>query len=153
MIRVVLLTDSHGAFTDVYNIIEREKPDKIIFTGDGISQIKELSYVFSDVDFHMVKGNCDIFERERNEIEIFDLAGKKVMITHGHLFGVKRKMELLERVAEENGVNIVCFGHTHKEYELEKNKIIYFNPGAFEDGKYAILSIENDMVSFERKQI
>lgn len=153
MIKVVVLSDSHGNFNQVKSLIDLEKPNKVIFTGDGISQIEEVSYLFPEIEFFLVRGNCDIFVRRYKEVEIFQLEDIKVLITHGHLFDVKREMELLEREAENQKVDLVCFGHTHIPYEIEKNGITYLNPGAFKDGRYALLKIDKTDIKIENKRI
>lgn len=62
MKKILVLSDSHGAFNTILNIYEKELPDIVIYTGDGIRDIEELSYVHN-FECHIVNGNCDIFEK------------------------------------------------------------------------------------------
>jgi len=75
---------------------------------------------------------------DTKDTEIFELNGKKIFLTHGHLYGVKSTMKEIEAKAEEIEADICIFGHTHREYMNEKNDIIYLNPGALQDKKYVI---------------
>lgn len=153
MKKILVTTDSHGKISDIYGIIENAKFDSIINLGDYCEEAEELSFAFIEIPFYAVKGNCDFYNVKYREIEILDIENKKIMITHGHLFGVKNSMEILEREAENLGVDIVLFGHTHIPYLNRKNGILYCNPGALKDGKYAILSIDKEKINCELKNL
>ena len=64
--------------------------------------------------------------------------GRKVFLTHGHLYGVKTNLNELEKKAREENADICIFGHTHREYLVEKDGTVYVNPGALQDKKYVI---------------
>lgn len=151
--KILIITDSHGNTNKIYDIISDEKPDAIIWTGDHSWDAEECSFAFSNIKFYIVRGNCDIFDRKFNDNEILDIDGVKIFITHGHLYNVKKDMDVLEAIAEKYGVDVVCFGHTHVPYYKEKNKIKYFNPGALKDNRYGILSIENKEIIFSYGEI
>ena len=97
-----------------------------------------MSLVFREVPFAIVKGNTDSDDFDTRETKVFDLFGKKVLLTHGHLFNVKTTLKELEKKAHYENVDICVFGHTHKEFLEEKNGIIFVNPGALQDKKYVI---------------
>ena len=44
----------------------------------------------------------------------------------------------LEKKAREENADICIFGHTHREYLVEKDGTVYVNPGALQDKKYVI---------------
>ena len=75
---------------------------------------------------------------ESRETKIFDLMGKKVLLTHGHLYNVKTTLEELEKKVHLEKAEICIFGHTHKEFISEKGGVMYVNPGALQDKKYMI---------------
>ena len=52
--------------------------------------------------------------------------------------------------AKEKKADICIFGHTHREYIEEKNKIKFINPGALQDKKY-ILWAENKFIEKKLK--
>lgn len=151
--KILIVTDSHGYINDLFDIIEKEAPQTIIWTGDYSSDGEECSFAFPNIKFHIIRGNCDMFDKNFSDNEIFEVEGKKIFITHGHLYGVKENMNLLEKYAESIDANIVCFGHTHISYYKEVNNIKYFNPGALKDGRYGILELTNEHIIFRNKEI
>lgn len=153
MKKILITTDSHGKISDIYGIIENAKFDSVINLGDYCEEAEELSFVFTEIPFYVVKGNCDFYNTKYREIEIIDIENKKILITHGHLFGVKNSIEILEKEAEKLGIDIVLFGHTHIPYLNRKNGILYCNPGALKDGRYGILSIDEEKIDCELKNL
>lgn len=151
--KILIITDSHGNMNGIYGIIAQENPELVIWTGDHSGDGEECSYLFPEIKFYIVKGNCDFFDRKFKDEEILDIDGIKILITHGHLYGVKQNLLELEAVAEKYRVNAVCFGHTHIPYFNEKSGIKYFNPGALKDNKYGVLLIKNKELFFNYKEI
>lgn len=151
--KIVVVTDSHGKVSKFYDIIALENPTEVIWTGDHSWDGEECSFAFPEIKFHIVRGNCDVFDRKFNDNEILDIEDKKIFITHGHLYEVKKDMYLLEKISGKYFVDIVCFGHTHIPYLKEKNGIVYFNPGALKDGNYGVIIIKNQDIKFEMKKI
>ncbi|MDX8337066.1 MULTISPECIES: metallophosphoesterase family protein [Cetobacterium] len=151
--KILIITDSHGNMGKIYDIIEEEKPNGIIWTGDHSWDGEECSFAFPDIQFYIVRGNCDVFDRKFNDNEILDINGIKIFITHGHLYNVKKDLFALEAMAEKYKVDAVCFGHTHIPYYSEKNGIKYFNPGALKDNRYGVLIIRNKELTFKYKEI
>lgn len=151
--KILIITDSHGSMNKIYDIIIQESPNIVIWTGDYSLDGEECSFAFPDIKFHIVRGNCDVFDRKFTDSEILDIDGVKIFITHGHLYNVKKELSILEAAAEGYGVDAVCFGHTHIPYYGEKNKIKYFNPGALKDNRYGVLLIENKKLIFNYREI
>ena len=58
--KIVVLSDSHGEFNKLVKIIEKELPDKVIFTGDFSQDGIDLSYAYNKLEFYIVKGNTDV---------------------------------------------------------------------------------------------
>ncbi len=151
--KLLIITDSHGNMGKIYDIITQENPDIVIWTGDHSWDGEECSYAFPNIKFYIVRGNCDVFDRKFNDNEIVEINEVKILITHGHLYNVKREMHTLETIAEKYKVNAVCFGHTHIPYCEEKNGIKYFNPGALKDNRYGVLMIKDKELTFNYKDI
>ena len=86
----------------------------------------------------MVRGNTDYSDFETLDKIVLEMGKTKILLVHGHLFGVKSYMRDLETEAEREGVNICIFGHTHIPYYKVKKFIKYVNPGAVQDGNYAV---------------
>lgn len=152
MKKILVLSDSHGKFNKILGIYEKERPDITVYAGDGISDIEELSYVYES-QYYIVNGNCDFFEKNYGYIKFLEIENKKILITHGHVYNVKRGLEELRKIMQETNSDIAIFGHTHKEYLETCNGSYLFNPGASEDGKYGLIFIENDKIKFLHKKI
>lgn len=153
MKKILVLSDSHSYFDKALKIFEKEKPDIVIAAGDGIKDIDELSYLYPEAKYYMVKGNCDYFDRSHNEEKIFEIENVKFFLTHGHLYGVKRSLNSIKEIGKKLNASIVVFGHTHKPY-IEKNEdMILFNPGATEDSKYGIIILDNGNIELFHKQL
>ena len=100
MKKILVLSDSHSYFDEVLKIFEKEKPDIVIGAGDGIKDIDDLSYVHPEAKYYMVKGNCDYFDRNHNEENLFEIDGVKIFLTHGHLYDVKRSLSSIKEIGK-----------------------------------------------------
>lgn len=147
--KILICSDSHTRLEYFQKAIETENPELVIFAGDHSTDAIDMSFVYDKIPFKIVKGNTDYYDRETKDTEIFELNGKKVLLTHGHLFGVKGNLNELEKKAFSENVDICIYGHTHIEYMKEKDGIVYLNPGALQDRKYVIY----DGKGFERKRL
>lgn len=153
MKKILVLSDSHSHFDRALKIFEDEKPDIVIGAGDGIKDIDDLSYVHPEVKYYMVKGNCDYYERNHHEENLFEIDGIKIFLTHGHLYDVKRSLNSIKEIGKKLNASLVVFGHTHKPYIEKDGNMILFNPGATENGKYGIIILENGNVELFHKQL
>lgn len=52
------------------------------------------------------------------------LEGHKIMVTHGHNYGVSMDLYGVSEEAAARGCEIVCFGHTHKP--VVEKKMVYW---------------------------
>ncbi|WP_427169145.1 metallophosphoesterase [Fusobacterium nucleatum] len=153
MKKILVLSDSHSYFDKVLKIFEKEKPDIVIGAGDGIKDIDELSYVYPEAKYYMVKGNCDFFNRSHSEENLFEIDGTKFFLTHGHLYEVKRSLSSIKEIGKKLNASVVVFGHTHKPYIERENDIILFNPGAAAEGRYGMIILENGNIELFHKQL
>lgn len=145
--KVLICSDSHTRMDYFQKAIEIENPDFVIFAGDHSTDAIDMSLVYNQIPFQIVRGNTDYFDYDTKDIQIFDMKGKKVLLTHGHLQGVKRNLNELESQARKEEADICIFGHTHREFQAEKDGTFYLNPGALMDKKYVIY----DGKKFEQK--
>lgn len=151
MKKILVLSDSHRRRIILEEIFEQENDaDIIVFLGDGLEDIEECRYVIPNLrgkDIRMVSGNCDWSSMESSSIMLSEY-NKKILCTHGHLFGVKRGLDDLALAAKNKGCDAVLFGHTHVPVFTERHGIKLFNPGAVEDGRYGVIMIEGGGMSF-----
>ena len=103
---------------------------------------------FESSDAIMVRGNCD-FDGEKTIITTIE--GKKILLTHGDLYGVKEGLTRISLLALERGVDYVFYGHTHCPSFFEYRGIKFINPGAYLDGRYVIINNEKIVFYNENK--
>lgn len=75
-----------------------------------------------------VPGNCDGAAEVPAE-GLFELAGHKLLITHGHLNGSKQMENLLQKAKEHEAKAVIC-GHTHISQIVTMDGVLFFNPGS-----------------------
>ncbi|CAM3944884.1 metallophosphoesterase [Mesobacillus thioparans] len=150
MSKVLIVSDSHGS-TEMLEGIERqhgEDVDLMIHCGDSELSEKDPAIV----NFRSVKGNCDFYGNYPDE-EIHVLNGRKILVTHGHLYSVKSTLVNLYYKAKEMQADIVCFGHSHILGAEMVDDVIFINPGSVrlprgrDEKTYTILELENDQAS------
>ena len=137
--RILILSDSHRR----YFKLKFSDFDYVIHAGD------RGDYEFSEPNVYYVRGNCDILGRDELNIE---LNNKRFFITHGHLYNVKYKMDNLVYRAMEQKVDIAIYGHTHYQEIFREKKILFINPGAYENGDYVILN-DNDIEIYQNDKL
>lgn len=145
--KIIVFSDSHSDTRKMREAINLHKhnTDAVIYLGDGLKDVNYLKNMFPQIAFFEVKGNCDFFERESEEERLLTLDGVKILITHGHLYGVKGGYGNIATYAEKIGADAVFFGHTHVPfeniYEINDKNIVLFNPGSI--GKYGDYGVVN----------
>lgn len=136
--KILLTSDSHRDVDYLYSVIEKEKPDCVIFAGDHSDDAESLSLAYN-IPFYIVRGNCDYYDNKTKdiiEIEIENIG--KIILTHGHLFNVKSTKNDIYKLGIEKNANYVIFGHTHVQHDSMNNGIRYINPGAIVNHEYAV---------------
>ena len=151
--KVLIVSDSHRRLEKLIKIYELEKPDVVLCAGDHCNDGEELSFVHPDSTYYIVRGNCDIFDRKYSDEVIVELEGVKLLLAHGHEYGVKYSYEDIFERAKLLKCDAVVFGHTHIPYKENREGITLFNPGAVKDGEYGILDIDKNSYKFVHKTI
>lgn len=128
MKRVLVLSDSHGNVGNMIRAVKREEPDIILHLGDCVVDADALRREFPHITMVNVPGNCD-FSRGDTE-RLIDIDGYKVLMCHGHTYGVKLSYMHLELHAKEIGADLALFGHTHKLFYDKHNGLAMMNPGS-----------------------
>ena len=125
----VLVSDSHGRFGRLQEIIEREAPfDMLLHAGDiqgGIGNLED----WSGCPVYAVKGNCDWYGDFPGE-RIVPFGKDRIFLTHGHRYGVKLGRQELAAAADRAGANIAVYGHTHVPLVEERYGVIVLCPGS-----------------------
>ena len=139
--RVIVLSDSHGALgrlNTILTVAEQGGPlDAIIHLGDGYWDLRELNYDLPPV--YQVAGNCDHFRSDT--LDFVTLSNAKILLTHGHYQHVREGTDDLLQLARQEKCHAALYGHTHVQKMAWRNGVLILNPGAVNDGKYAVLHI------------
>ncbi|WP_106060916.1 metallophosphoesterase [Clostridium vincentii] len=105
-----------------------KEADVLIHLGDNSEDIKELTRDFTG-DVYGVSGNCDYSNAYPME-QVLNIMGKKIFLTHGHIYGVKENLNNIYYRANELNADIVLFGHTHENLLKREGEIVFMNPGS-----------------------
>ena len=140
--RIVVMSDSHGAVGTLLDIVERHKDnaDLFIFLGDVDNDFDELLMAYPDIKYKRVVGNND-WHSSHMTSDLITLNGKKVFFTHGHIFHVKHGNEEIINYCRKIGADICLYGHTHNQFTNYDNGLYIMNPGAAFKGAYGVIDI------------
>lgn len=105
---ILAFSDSHNAALPQKLLSVAQEADFVFFLGDGSISLDNLLF---HKNLIMVDGNCDppCFGNER----IIETDGVRIMLTHGHIYSVKRDLLPLALHAKEADCQAVFYGHTH----------------------------------------
>src|SRR5690554_7363289 len=152
MMRVLVVSDSHGDFSTLRRIYEQERKggqdgektlDLLVHLGDGALDAMLLQRM-TGIRVEAVNGNNDPRGAFPDELSL-QLEGVRVYMNHGHSLGVRAGLELLARAARKENAGLALFGHTHREELVEKRGLTLLNPGSashWGGSSYALLEIE-----------
>ena len=142
--KILVLSDSHGNIDNMAQAVERESPHMILHLGDCWRDGERLHDLFPEIPFQQIPGNCDFRPAEPTEQLLF-LEDKRVLICHGHTYGVKQSMMSAGYTAEEQNLDLFLFGHTHRPFVDMRGKTLFLNPGSIGDSLtpfYGIVIVE-----------
>ena len=111
-------------------------PELIIHLGDCWADATMLQKKFPDIPMERVPGNCDCTQEFAERVLLIE--GKSVLICHGHTYNVKAGYLNLQYGAQEKGVDVALFGHTHRVFYGTHNGITYLNPGSIGSPAYGV---------------
>ncbi|MGN1318836.1 MAG: metallophosphoesterase family protein [Lachnospirales bacterium] len=151
--KILVISDTHRVLNKVYNVIDciKDNISAVIHCGDVCEDVDILKHRYKDLPIYNVKGNCDYGCSVPSE-EVVTLGGKKIFITHGHLYSVNYDISRLCYKGAELGVDVCVFGHTHIPVIEYYNGITILNPGSLTSPRggskpsYGILTIENGVL-------
>ena len=146
----MVVSDTHGAHVGEIRDIARRDDEitHILHLGDYAADAEQLVKLLQGKTVFGVRGNNDIFSRFPLERSLM-LCGKKMLITHGHTYGVKTGLYKLSRKARELGAELVLFGHTHLKCDESIDGIRFLNPSAYgyiiinDDGSWCNYAFSN----------
>lgn len=160
MQKIMIVSDTHRKEGNLAEAIYNEGPlDMLIHLGD-IEGEEDVIVELAKCETIMVPGNNDYFSPFPREVEL-QLAGKKILLTHGHYYYVSLDLSTLREECVSRGVDIVMFGHTHRPLIQVEDDITFINPGSIsyprqadKNYTYIIMEIDdNGEISFTLKNV
>lgn len=151
MKRILVISDNHGDYYTMNDVINKEK-DVDIYIHLGDSNLP--SYLLTS--FLGVKGNCDYsleFPLTR-DIEVNNI---KIHMEHGNSFRLSYD---LDNYLNDLKCDIFLFGHTHRKLDYKYNNTLLLNPGSLtrprdsNKGSYLIIDIlDNKEINYIFKEV
>lgn len=147
--KVLIVSDTHGRDSKLEEAVLRETPfDYLVHCGD-VEGREFFVEALAECPCTIVAGNNDFFCDLPREEEI-SLAGQRILVTHGHAYGVSMDLYALLDEAKARNCRIVMFGHTHKPIAEEREGVFVINPGSLsyprQEGRmpsYAVMEISS----------
>ena len=128
----LILSDSHGVISNMKQAVIRSPPDGILHLGDCWQDGQRLHQLFPQLPFYQVPGNCD-FRPDVPSERVLEMEGFRILLCHGHTYGVKQSLLSAGYAAEEQNLDLFLFGHTHRPLVDRRGKTLFLNPGSIGD--------------------
>lgn len=164
MLRILVMSDSHGRNENVELAIAQVREEigefqMLIHLGD-VGDAREIESL-AGVPCYIVRGNTD-YDAKLLNANVIEAGGHRIFATHGHLYQVDIRLDLLRFAALENDCDIAMYGHTHVPY-LEENPddVTILNPGSISKPRqadhcytYMVMEIDDeDEVTYELRYV
>lgn len=128
--RILVVSDTHGDLRTLMKAVNAQpSAEVIIHCGDGDEQVQYLKDTIKDKMIVGVRGNCDWCSSLPSK-EILNVCGKRIFITHGHLYNAKVGLYNIMCAAREEKADILLFGHTHNAMTYYEDGLYVMNPGS-----------------------
>ncbi len=153
--KILVLSDSHGQMAYMERAWELEEPETVIHLGDHDTDAQELARFAEHTPVLFVRGNCD-FLRSTPKRLLVSLEGVRLLLMHGHEYGVKSGYLQAELAAREAGAQVLLFGHTHIPYCEWHNGLWMLNPGSCSGrGRitYGVMELKDGTASCRIKEL
>ena len=164
MLRILIMSDSHGRNENVELAIAQVREEigefqMLIHLGD-VGDAREIESL-AGVPCYIVRGNTD-YDAKLLNANVIKAGGHRIFATHGHLYQVDMRLDLLRFAALENDCDIAMYGHTHVPYlEEDPDDVTILNPGSISkprqaDHRYTYMVMEiddEDEVTYELRYV
>lgn len=123
-----------------------ERPDRIFHLGDMLRDAWAIAREFPEIPLECVPGNCDMCLDQPEKL-LLEVKGRKILMTHGHIYRVKLGPGEAVAAARSAGVDILLYGHTHQDFTDLSPGFWVMNPGTVRGGlrtTYGVITLEGD---------
>ncbi len=128
--RILVVSDSHGDYNSLKKAIAAQPTaEVIVHCGDGANEVESLEIDFPEKQLIAVRGNCD-WSSMLPPTEIAQVGGKRLFVTHGHLYQAKFTIYNMICAAREEKADILLYGHTHCALNEYDDGLYIMNPGS-----------------------
>ncbi|MDP4091877.1 MAG: metallophosphoesterase [Bacillota bacterium] len=128
--KILVFSDSHGYIENMNSAIKlNSDADMIIHLGDCTKDIFKVMDKHPGYRYEFVRGNNDWLPDIPAEKQL-DICGMKILLTHGHQYGVKSGYGSLQKKCTALNYNAVFFGHTHMTEDIFSEGLLMINPGS-----------------------
>lgn len=146
--KVLVVSDTHHSIANYLEVVKKELPlDLVIHCGD-VENYEQQIIDAAGCEVQMVRGNNDFFSDLPREKE-FQIGNYQAWLTHGHTYYVSMGNETIVQEAQERGVDLVFFGHSHRPVVENRDGVIAVNPGSLtyprQEGKrpsYVVMELD-----------
>ena len=129
MKKIMVVSDTHKHHRNLARALEQAgTPDLLIHLGDA-EGYEDYIADMAGCPLEIVSGNNDFFSDLPRE-DVIDIEGNKVLVTHGHYYGVSMAFDQLADAAKQRGCNAAFFGHIHVPVLEKEDGILLVNPGS-----------------------
>lgn len=148
--KIIVVSDTHNST----NLMEKEilprhegEAQVVLHLGDFADDLIELKEQFPSYEMAWVGG---AYELDKQRETILEFLGKKILITHGHMLGVKEGLNRIVNHAASQNVDACFFGHTHQATMFKIDNILFMNPGNLVEhsmgnkNSYGLVTITDD---------
>ena len=127
--KVLIVSDTHGRDENLEIAINREAPfDMLVHCGD-VEGREFYIEALAECPCSIVSGNNDFFSDLPRE-DVIEVEGNKILVTHGHYYGVSMAFDQLAEAARSRGCNAAFFGHIHVPVVEKEAGVLLVNPGS-----------------------
>lgn len=159
--KILVVSDSHQDVRSLNQAIMAEaNSDMILHAGDYAKDLHSART--GNAECWCVSGNCDRasgFSPAPQE-RVVTIGITRILLTHGHSFGVKSTFDRLVEYAVTNQIQTVIFGHTHHALIENRNGVVLINPGSVSNQKspfasYAVITTDSkgDIIRTQLKRL
>ena len=115
--------------------------------------MEALRRLESFAQVHAVSGNMDDYELKKvlPAKSIIELEGHRIGLFHGYGTPWGLPSRVRNEFAEEKGLDVIIFGHSHSPYNKMHGSTLLFNPGSlsgnlFGGTSYGILYLNREQI-------